>query len=119
MPKLGMTASGRMATESYRPTLIDFSFAVSIPRVGLASNAAGIPLPQGWSSDIDHKQLLVEPSASSFAEFRAAFGFVASIKDTDSTETDSPFLFTVVLKLFFKYGDGETKYIKRCFVYSH
>ena len=108
MPKLGMTASGRMAVVSYRPTLVDFSFAVSIPRANLASSTGGIPLPQGWTFDIDHKQLLVEPSASSFAEFRASFGFVASINDTDSTETDPPYQFTVVLKLFSKYGDGET-----------
>ena len=93
-----------MATQPYRPSLIDFAFAVSIPRNKLSSAEAAIPSPQGWNFDIDRKQLLLEPSAVAFCEFRADFGFVASIRDCDATETDSTFMFTVVAKLFFKYG---------------
>ena len=99
MPNLAPTAGGWVDTEPYRPSLIDFAFAVSIQRAKLASVKAAIPLPQGWSFDFDHKQLLPEPSSTAFAEFRAAFGSDASIHDAESTETDSPYMFTIASKL--------------------
>ena len=63
-----------MATHPYRPSLIDFAFAVSTPRGKFSSADAAIPLPQGWNFDIGRKQLLLEPPSALFCEFRDALG---------------------------------------------
>ena len=100
----GNDARGRPVSEAFQPDLIDFSFDCTEARSAKAPMEESIPLPVGWSFDRDRKQLLIEPSALSFSEFRAAFGYIASIGDAASTDTTSPFLLQVVTKLFFRYG---------------
>ena len=102
MAAFGRTAGGRTVNAPYRPPLVDFSFDVSASRSPPSAMDAPIPLPPGWSFGRDRTQLLPEPSPASFAEFRALFGLVASIGDDEST--DSPFLFSISTKLFFRYG---------------
>ena len=87
--------------QSYTPSLVDFSFDIS---EGRADPEASASVPFGWTLDTSKTQLLVEPPSASMADFRAWFGYIASIGDSSSADTDSPFLVTIVAKLFFRYG---------------
>ena len=111
MAAFGKSAAGCTVRNAYRPELIDFSFGVTAARAARERMELSIPLPDGWSFDRKHSQLLLEHSPASFAEFRALFGYVASIGDAESTDTDSPFLFQVVAKLFFRYGTSPAELV--------
>ena len=89
-----------MAAKPYRPSLVDFAFGFTGPRNRAASPDASIPRPLGWTFDNDHDQLLLQPSPSSFAELMASYGFVSPSGDAQSEDADSPFLATVVGRLF-------------------
>lgn len=104
MESFGKTAAGQPVFEAYQPDLIDFSFEVSDAKASPKPMEEVIPLPAGWPFDRDRKQLLLEPNAADFCDFRAAFGFVASIGEAKSADTDSPFLLAIVAKLFPRYG---------------
>ena len=102
MSSFGRTAGGRSVPKPYRPSLIDFSSELSAAR---HRPVASIPTPIGWSCGTMRKQLLLDPP-SAFAEIRSLFGFIASIGEAESTATESPFLVTVVDKLFPLYGSS-------------
>ena len=100
----GQTAGGNPASQASQPNLIDFAFDVTDARLDVEPTESTISLPVGRSFDRDRNQILIEPPALSFSEFRAALGYIASTGDANSTDADSPFLLQIVTKIFPHYG---------------
>ena len=81
---------GRYVSEVYRPSLADSPPDLADARKLPGPMEGAIPAPLGWSFNRNHSKLLIEPSSSSIAEFRASVDFIASIGGAESADTDPP-----------------------------
>ena len=101
MPIIGRKSGALSVYEPYIPSLIDFSSELS---ASPQNPESATPYPLGWNFDTSKKQILLDPSSASPEEIRARFGYIASIGDAVSADTDSPFLVTVVAGDSYRFG---------------
>ena len=97
----GRTSSGLVTRDYFQPILMGFSGKIS---AGRYDPNRTIPLPEDWSVGGVTDQLTPTLGKPADFRFRLAYGYISSIKATDSLDTGSPFCAQVILRLPFRYG---------------
>ena len=103
-PAYGLTSGGLTIRESFQPTLMEFSELLDRSKAQKQDLNMKIPLPSDWKLSTIEKQLCVTVDKISALRFRLAYGYISSIKVTDSFDTGSPFCAQVILRLPYRFG---------------
>ena len=100
----GCASFGLVMKEYPHPILYEFSETLqTISEKSLDPNRR-LPLPDGWSvADVKGQSTLLVDQAAAL-RFRLAFGYISSLKITESYGAGSPFCAQVILRLPFRYG---------------
>ena len=106
MEPFGKTSAGLVMREYSQPILFAFSELIEAISSRCHDYNVKIPLPEDWKLSVVIDQLTLTIDRPAAHQFRLAYGYVSSLKVTDSVDTGSPFCAQVILRLPFRYGTG-------------
>ena len=113
----GRTCCGWSANDFYRPSIKEFGADIDKARSDNRNPPTSVPTPCGWNFDVVQGQLSIDPGADEFPDYKAAYGFVASINEASCNDTDAPLSCQIIVRLPFKYGFKAEEY-RRSFGYT-
>ena len=92
--------------EYFQPTLLGFS--EMLESIGACSYdpSRRIPLPDGWSVGVVKAQIILSLYPPAALKFRLSYGYISSIRTTDSYDTGSPFFAQSIPRLPFRLGSS-------------
>ena len=104
MADFGITAGGWGVNDYNHPNLAIYVKEIALSLTNMCNPANQPPPPS--VRGIDLSPLLTDHPAEAFHTTNHFFGYLGSITDAPSTDTDSPFMVAVVVMMPFKYGSS-------------
>ena len=90
--------------EYFQPGLMEFSDLLDRTADGDLDANRRAPIPSDWKLSVVADQLCVAVGKISALRYRLAYGYVSSIKVTDSYDTGSPFCAQIIIRLPYRFG---------------